>query len=206
MSQSDLLQRIHRLERSVRLFRFGALCGGLLLAVAILAGAVDNPWRAVEANLLAIPDEQGNIRILISAVDGIPSLVMTDNNGAKRLRLTISDDQPQLLLYDAQESLRSQIRGTATGAELAMFDAKETRKLRLRSGFEEPQLTVYGSEGKPRAQLFVLDDPTNNQGTGLHFMSADGESQLLLANLPNGETVVRPVVAGKESTRGQKRQ
>ncbi len=91
--------------------------------------------------------------------DGRPSVDLSDSNGTLRESMYLINDLPTLRQFDNVGKRRAEMRlDTSNDGEILLSDQSEKLKMALfRTTSGDPQLALYGSDGKIRA-YFSTDD------------------------------------------------
>jgi hypothetical protein len=173
-STEHLDQRIGRLERSSRRDRFIGL-GVMLVLIATAqapAPSTNTPLvvrdaTGASATLtsagLVVRDPAGRTRVFAGLDgDGKPSFDLRDATGQLRQTLYLFDGSPQVRQFDAAGKRRTELALDPRGnGELLLSDANEKTRLALfqrTTGPGDPQMQLYGSDGKDRATFSTDDD------------------------------------------------
>jgi len=173
-STEHLDRRIGRLERSSRRDRFIGLAVMLVLVATAQApaGPASTPIivrdaTGASATLtsagLVVRDAAGRTRVFAGLdSDGKPSFDLSDATGRLRETLYLVDGTPALRQFDAAGKSRTELAlDPKSNGELLLRDDQQKIRLALfqRSvGAGDPQIQLYGSDGKDRATFSTDDD------------------------------------------------
>ena len=133
--EDEIRDRLERMERELRRWRWGAGIVLMLGVVATAAAMADPATKELRVQTLRIVDREGKDRIVLTAEQNIPDMTFLDPKGKSRLTLDIAaDHKPVLQFAEAGEE-----------------------KGRLTMGMEEagPMLQFYDREGKRRVAFGV---------------------------------------------------
>jgi hypothetical protein len=153
--EQETRERLRRMERELRCWRFGVLFGLSAVAVLVAGGMADPPAKELSVRTLRLVDQEGKDRIVLTAERGIPDMTFLDPSGKSRLTLDIADDQRPVLLISES--------GRESG--------------RLTLGLEEegvPMLQLYDGTGKKRITFGV----PKNGGPVLRVLDKDEKLQI----------------------------
>jgi hypothetical protein len=126
-TDAPVLQRLARLERTVRRWKRIGRCVLIILGLAILVGAAARKDLTTAGEVLAqhfilvgrTPTAQATLTI---GKDGGPSLLLFDEHGKVRAGLTVlADGRPSLGLRDAQEQSRVVLTLDPNGTPIMRF-------------------------------------------------------------------------------------
>lgn len=99
--QAETRERLRRLEREVRWWRFGVTACCSVAAMALLGAMAAPPAGELRAHSLRIVDKGGTDRIVLTAEPSLPDMTFLDPSGKSRLTLDIADDKsPVFALSD----------------------------------------------------------------------------------------------------------
>ncbi len=128
-SVEELLQRVTRLERRIRMhFYVLALIivgGTVYLFKGLVVEDVIVRQKLMESRELTLLDNDGNARLFLRMYSRVPVLQIMDSNGKPRMSLGLRfDDTPFLDLSDARGRTRATLEMTEDDAPaLRLFDA-----------------------------------------------------------------------------------
>ena len=128
-------ERLERLERELRRWRWGGAIVLTLGLVVVAAAMADPPDKELRVQTLRIVERDGTERIVLTADKKSPDMTFLDPNGKSRLTLDIAEDHKPVLQF-------------AEGGE---------EKGRLTMGIDEngPMLLFYDRHGKKRLAFGV---------------------------------------------------
>jgi hypothetical protein len=145
-------ERLNRLERELRYWRYGGLVCLVLATVGAACAMDDPPPKELRAETLKIVERGGKERLVLTAVKGIPDMTFFDPDGKGRLTLDIADDhQPVLRVSDADEKGQgSVIIGLENGSpNLQFYDRRGQKRVTLGVPTDTGALIrIYNDEGK----------------------------------------------------------
>ena len=131
-SVEQLIQRVIRLERRVRVQNIGlvllALLGVGALLHSLVTGDVIVRQKLMESRELTLLDNEGNARMFLRMYSKVPVLQIMDSNGRPRMSLGLRfDDTPFLDLSDSRGRTRATFEMTEEDAPaLRLFDENGT--------------------------------------------------------------------------------
>jgi hypothetical protein len=205
-SQETLLagmeQRVKRLERETRFFRWAT---GLLAVVAgasIVMGlsqADDNSigrFRQVDAGHVVLRDPDGQMRAWLGIAEGGPRLIFFDQQGQQRMGvgmtrrgepalaifdvgqneravLGIMEGWPGLVLRDPQGKKRAALFSRDDWASLFFYDRREMKRTGVGLYGEAATINLSDDSGKDRASL-----ATDRKGSSLCFFDRGGQKRV----------------------------
>ena len=181
-----LTHRLDRLERENRWWKVIGIAAIAFLGLLTLMGATgskvgDDIW----ARNIFLIDEEGNLRITLSAKSGSSGILFSDEGGKLRAILGMKrDGSPFLTFGDKANKSRLKIALTNRGASSLIFSDKfESPRIILSLDSDDNSLLGFSDkEGKPRGGLF-LSNANNFDVTLLRNNSTDG---IKLTTNPDG--------------------
>jgi hypothetical protein len=151
--ESEMRDRLGRLERELRFWRLGGILTLSLATVVVAAAMDDPPPRELRAETLKIVERNGKERIVLTAVPGVPDMTFLDPAGESRLTLDIADDhKPVVTVSDMARGKGRLVLGIDDGS---------------------PTLQLHDRDGKKRVTLGVPKDT----GALIRIFDADGKVQ-----------------------------
>lgn len=136
-SVDELLRRITRLERRLRMQSIGvlvlALAGLGLLLNGLVTEDVIVRQKLMESRELTLLDNDGNARLFLRMYSKVPVLQIMDSNGRPRMSLGLRfDDTPFLDLSDSSGRTRATFEMTEDDTPaLRLFDENGTRTFNI---------------------------------------------------------------------------
>ena len=172
----------------------------VVLAACIVLAAVAAAYAAGQAKVSApeviraqkfeLVDEKGKVRAELTLVDGIPGLLLSDQEGKPRAALGLDKNgTPSLSLHDSSGKTRAALsfmRPGGTAPTLAMFD--ERGKQRVQLGIVEngsPGLSLCDEKESVRVGLAVT-----SEGSAVGVYRSDGKPAAGLEALTDGDAGV----------------
>ena len=149
-NENGIHERLSRLERELRYWRFGGILVLSVAAVLVGGAMAQPPAKELRVETLRIVERDGKERLILTAVPGIPDMTFLDPGGHTRLTLDIADDnKPELVVAESGKA-----------------------KARLTLGIENgtPMLQLYDREGTKRVALGVPKDV----GSLIRIFDVDG--------------------------------
>jgi hypothetical protein len=136
--ENETRDRLNRMERELRYWRFGGIVTLSLAAVVVAGAMAEPPAKELRVETLRIVERTGKERIVLTAVPGVPDMSFLDPGGHTRLTLDIADDNKPVLVVSES--------GRAKG--------------RLELGIENgsPMLQLYDREGVKRVTIGIPKD------------------------------------------------
>ena len=95
--ENETRDRLSRMERELRYWRFGGIFTLALATVVVAAAMDDPPPKELRVETLKIVQRDGKERIVLTAVPGVPDMTFLDPGGQSRLTLDIADDHKPVL-------------------------------------------------------------------------------------------------------------
>jgi hypothetical protein len=131
--EDEIRERLDRMERALRRWRWGAGIVLTLGTVAVAAAMADPAARELRVQTLRIVDQEGKDRIVLSADKKSADLTLLDPDGKGRLTLDIaSDHKPMLQFSEAGEEKGNLTIGIEEGGPmLQIFDRDGKKRLVL---------------------------------------------------------------------------
>ncbi|HUY13086.1 MAG TPA: hypothetical protein VMX16_05545 [Terriglobia bacterium] len=156
MTDTELIERLKKLERDNRRFKRLALAG-LVLAAAFAAVYATRPVaQTITAHEFDVVDNSGNVRVSMNVVAGAPSIAL---HGAKgEVWLTILPDWPGITLVNLRGGAgRVQIGVAASGAPcVKLVDAQGDVVAQMAvSASGSPNIQLSDAKGQVHAQMAV---------------------------------------------------
>lgn len=150
MSETDLVERLERLERAHRRLK-GFAITTLVLATALVTIYATQPVpRTITAHEFNLVDDSGNVRVRTETREGGPGLALYDAQGKLRAVMSLdSSGAPSINLDDAQEKGRAVISLLSSGGPgIVLLDAQgEIRAdMSLLLSSDAPVITFYDKE------------------------------------------------------------
>lgn len=197
-------QRLNRLERQARLFRWTTV----LLAVAagsLLVMGFDEAddksigrFRQIDTGHLVLRDPDGQMRAWLGIAEGGPRLIFFDHQGQQRLGvgmtrqgepalgifdvgqneravLGIMEGWPGLVLRDPQGKKRVALFSRDQWGSLFFYDRRETKRSGIGLYGEAAAINLSDERGKDRAGL-----TTDTKGSSLCFFDRGGQKRAAL--------------------------
>ena len=136
-SVDELLRRINRLERRLRMQSIGVLVLALAGLGVLLNGLITEDvivrQKLMESRELTLLDNDGNARLFLRMYSKVPVLQIMDGNGRPRMSLGLRfDDTPFLDLSDSRGRTRATFEMTEDDAPaLRLFDENGTRTFNI---------------------------------------------------------------------------
>lgn len=200
-TMTTMEQRVKRLEREVRIFRWAA---GTMMFVAgafFLMGmdeAADKSigrFRQVDTGHLVLRDSDGQMRAWLGIAEGGPRLIFFDQSGQQRLGvgmtrtsepalgifdvgqneravLGIVEGWPGLVLRDPQGKKRLAMFSRDEWSSLYFYDRRETKRTGIGLYGEAAAVNLSDDRGKDRAGL-----TTDRKGSSLSFFDRGGQKR-----------------------------
>jgi hypothetical protein len=167
--RDELVQRIWRLERTVRVFKTTAIAGTATLGAILLINAASPRSPEIVAKKLSIVDPRGTPALVLSATDA-GSSIWWFSEGSLRGSMSASRDSTSFQLYtaDGRESRVTLRVDEENNPVLLMLDRQNVVRLQI----------AVNKDGKPNLKLF---DETHSP-RGFWGMNSEGEAGLLLLN------------------------
>jgi hypothetical protein len=145
--------RLNRLERELRCWRFGSVVALASATVLIAAAMAQPPAKELRVETLKIVQNDGKERIILTALPGVPDMTFLDPAGDSRLTLDIANDhKPVLKVADTAKGKGNLVLGIEDGS---------------------PSLQLYDRDGKRRVAMGVPKDT----GALIRIFDADGKVQ-----------------------------
>jgi hypothetical protein len=128
--EHETRERLERMERELRRWRWGGAIVLTLGLVAVAAAMAEPPAKELRVQTLRIVESDGTDRIVLTAEKKIPDMTFLDPDGKSRLTLDIAEDHKPVLQF-------------AEGGK---------EKGRMTMGIDEggPMLQFYDRQGKKR--------------------------------------------------------
>lgn len=209
---SSVEQRLKRLEREVRIFRWAAS----LLAVAIVSvvvmglEATDDDksigrFRQIDTGHLVLRDSDGQMRGWLGIAEGGPRLIFFDQSGQQRLGvgmtrqgepalgifdlgqnervvLGIMEGFPGLVMRDPQGRKRAALFTREDWGSLYFYDRRETKRTGIGLYGEAAAVNLSDERGRDRTGL-----TTDRKGSSLSFFDRGGQKRNALGLLQEDE-------------------
>jgi len=165
-----LVCRLEKVEKQNQGLRRAVATMAVLGVAVLVIGAAQPKDRTVEAEAFILLDADGQQRAKLVAPSGYPGLILYDQNGTPRMRLSVVEG-PSLSLYDRNGNLRSKLWLQDDEPILFLYDSDGRNQLGIGVVKEEPGLLLFDKNGKARIGLaMVAEEP------GLAFFKADGKT------------------------------
>jgi hypothetical protein len=229
MTTEERLEKLEReLTKTKRRNRWllggvGLVLGMFALAWATIgtagkaqAQATGPAKKVIHANEFILEDENGKVRVVLSArTDGSglflydenskelvmlavnkagPGLALCDAKGEPRVQLTAEDDGARLILSDEKGLSGAALGVLKNGPELRLFDDKSKTRAMLGVNKDGPALTLCDENSRPRAVMYVFKD-----GPGMDLFNFDKDGRVL--SLPkDNKKPTRPVLTEPSAT------
>ncbi|MCP4611075.1 MAG: hypothetical protein GY845_20390 [Planctomycetes bacterium] len=108
MTESEIINRLHKLEKQNKYMKLGGLAIVLLVVTTLLTGASKKPDVAEEirAKKIVLVNERGKDVIVMENLKDSSQIVMFDSKANERLSLSSMDSGPLLYMYDSKGKKR----------------------------------------------------------------------------------------------------
>lgn len=173
MESESLEQRLSRLERQCRKWRWAGIAFATLVGTPILATVValliDDGTR--EAEHIIIRDKEGRARIVMGTwKDGSPRLLFAGASGTPRMELRVgSEETPAIELFDETGDVRLSLDVGTLGPSVSVRDKDSKSVARI----------MLGKDGSPGMSF----DDENGRQRLLAGLGANGTAILSFAGL-----------------------
>ena len=115
MSETELIQRLERLERAHRRLKGFALAALLLATSLVTIYATQPVPQKITAHGFDVVDDSGRARVSMGMPSGRPSVWLRDAQGKMRVMVMISPDDAGIDVLDAQEEPRAALTVNPNG-------------------------------------------------------------------------------------------
>lgn len=128
MSETELVERLEKLERAHRRFKLEAIIGSYALAAVILIAAAGAVYRkhstrpaaqpapnVITAHEFDVVDNSGNVRVMMGTVLGAGSVMLSDAQGKVRAEWVLDQGGAGIVLYDADGNPHVALNVTQAG-------------------------------------------------------------------------------------------
>lgn len=196
----DVEQRLKRLEREVRMFRWAALLLAVAAVSVVVMGleAADNDksigrFRQIDTGHLVLRDPDGQMRAWLGIAEGGPRLIFFDQSGQQRLGvgmtrqsdpalgifdvgqnervvLGVVEGFPGLVMRDPQGRKRSALFAREDWSSLYFYDKRETKRSGIGLYGEAAAVNLSDERGRDRVGL-----TSDKKGSSLCFFDRGGQ-------------------------------
>jgi len=166
MSETELVERLERLERAHRRLKGFALAVLLLITALVTIHATQPVPEKITAHKFLALDDSGNVRVLIDATKRMPGIVLYDARDIAREAMVLDQSgSPSILLSDAAGKKYVSLEVTPEGkARISVLDTKGKAEIAIyREG--APFIALSDAQGERRAGMFV--DPAGSPNISL---------------------------------------
>ncbi len=210
-SVTDIQERVARLERENRVFRYVAglavLIGGVALLTAFTAtdGGAIGSFKQVDCGHIVIRDNDGQMRAWLGIAEGGPRIIFFDQSGQQRMGvgmtreglpavgifdvgenprmvLGMMEGWPGLVMRDPQGRKRVAIFSRDDWGSMYFYDRSETRRTGIGQFGEAAALNLCDDRGTDRTGL-----TTDRKGSSLSFFDLGGRKRAGLGILANDD-------------------
>jgi len=205
-------QRLKRLEREVRLFRWVAALVMVAAMSFVVMGleATDNDksigrFRQIDTGHLVLRDADGQMRAWLGIAEGGPRLIFFDQSGQQRMGvgmtrqsepalgifdmgqnervvLGVMDGFPGLVMRDPQGRKRAALFAREDWSSLFFYDRRETKRSGIGLFGEAAAVNLSDDRGRDRVGL-----TTEAKGSSLSFFDRGGQKRNALGLLKEDE-------------------
>jgi hypothetical protein len=205
-------QRVQRLEREVRLFRWASLLLAVTAVSLVVMGleSADKDktigrFRQIDVGQVVLRDADGQMRGWLGIADGGPRLIFFDSSGQQRMGVGMTrqgepavaifdggqneravmglvDGCPGLVMRDPQGKKRSALFAKDDWGSLYFYDRKETKRIGI--GLYGEAAAVNLSDDRGRDRVGITSD---QKGSSLSFFDRSGQKRSALGILREDE-------------------
>jgi hypothetical protein len=160
MTESEIINRLHKLEKQNKYMKLGGLAIVLLVVTTLLTGASKKPDVAEEirAKKIVLVNERGKDVIVMENLNDSSQIVMFDSNGKMRFGLEVNDRYSDLNIYDSKANERLSLSSMDSGPLLYMYDSKGKKRLSLSSSDDDDNggcMAICNKKNETVVQLSV---------------------------------------------------
>jgi hypothetical protein len=163
MSETELVERLERLERAHRRLKGFALAA-IVLATALATIYATQPVpQIITAHGFDLLDKSGKVRIMLNTMTDSPVIAILDAEGKTRASMGIDGPRgPVIEFDDAQSTARARIQLASSGEpSISLSDANGNRRAILTVFKGSPYLWLSDEKEKNRCELSVYADRPN---------------------------------------------
>ena len=204
-------QRVKRLEREVRLFRWAAMALMVVVGSFFIMGLASSDdksfgrFRQIDTGSVVVRDPDGQMRAWLGIAEGGPRLIFFDQSGQQRLGvgmtrmgepalgifdvgqneravIGIMDGWPGFVLRDPQGKKRVALFTKDEWGSLYFYDRRETKRTGIGIYGEAAAVNLCDDRGKDRVGI-----STDRKGSSVCFFDVGGQKRVGLGILLQDE-------------------